>query len=89
MDISKNQWRSTGGKSDTIAQTTLKNIPMFFFLGTDGSYFPACPVAGEYSGRLTDNPNLCAKLSSNCNKLDVMFFVITPCDKITDIIEGM
>ena len=64
------------------------HIP-FFFPGTDGSYFPACPVAGEYSGRLTDNPNLCAKLSSNCNKLDVMFFVITPCDKITDIIEGM
>ena len=44
-------------------------------------------MAGQYSGQLTDNPKLCAKLYSDCNKLDIMFFMVTPCDNLTDIIE--
>ena len=55
---------------------------------TDGQYFPACPVAGEYTGKLTDNPELCAKLYSNCNKLDMMYFLVSPCHNSTQIIEG-
>jgi len=54
---------------------------------TDGEYFPACPVAGEYTGKLTDNPELCAKLYSNCNKLDMMYFLVTPCHNSSQIIE--
>ena len=56
---------------------------------TDGEYFPACPVAGEYTGKLTDNPELCAKLYSNCNKLDMMYFLVTPCHNSSQIIEGI
>ena len=62
--------------------------PAFHFSGTDGKYFPVCPVAGDYTGRLTDNPNLCAKLSSDCNKLDIMYFAVSPCNNQSEIIEG-
>ena len=45
-------------------------------LGTTSDYFPSCPVAGEYYGQLPDNPGLCAKLYSNCNKLDIMYYLL-------------
>ena len=63
-------------------------IILYSILGTDGEYFPACPVAGEYTGKLTDNPELCAKLYSDCNKLDIMYFLVTPCHNSTQVIEG-
>ena len=62
----------------------------FFFqiLGTTSDYFPSCPVAGEYYGQLPDNPGLCAKLHSNCNKLDIMYYLLYRCNNISDVIEG-
>ena len=65
-----------------------KYLILYSILGTDGEYFPACPVAGEYTGKLTDNPELCAKLYSDCNKLDIMYFLVTPCHNSTQVIEG-
>ena len=57
-------------------------------LGTTSDYFPSCPVAGEYYGQLPDNPGLCAKLYSNCNKLDIMYYLLYRCHNISDVIEG-
>ena len=41
-----------------------------------------CPLAGQYSGQLIDNPELCAKLFSDCDKNDAkMNFQISPCSQ--------
>ena len=57
------------------------------FSETQHEIYPACPVAGDYSGQLIDNPDLCAKLSTNCEKLDRMSFVVTSCQNDSDVIE--
>lgn len=46
-----------------------------------------CPVAGEYTGHLPDATNICAKLSSDCQSPDVMFYTVFDCDR-KEIYEG-
>ncbi|XP_023289424.1 uncharacterized protein LOC105694277, partial [Orussus abietinus] len=38
-----------------------------------------CPITGEYTGRITDLPGMCAELSSNCNTREVMYYKVTDC----------
>eukprot|EP00095_Tigriopus_kingsejongensis_P012515 maker-scaffold455_size166772-snap-gene-0.31 protein:Tk12515 transcript:maker-scaffold455_size166772-snap-gene-0.31-mRNA-1 annotation:"hypothetical protein L798_09419" len=47
----------------------------------------SCPIAGDYNGILPDNPNFCAKLSSDCNNPDVMFYSVSSCDTQHQILE--
>ncbi|CAL4137486.1 unnamed protein product, partial [Meganyctiphanes norvegica] len=47
-----------------------------------------CPVAGEYTGRIPDAPVLCAKLYSDCNNPEIMFYTVYYCFNRTQVIEG-
>ncbi|XP_044741758.1 uncharacterized protein LOC123302749 [Chrysoperla carnea] len=38
-----------------------------------------CPVAGEYTGQLPDGSLFCAKLSSDCQAPDTMFYTVSDC----------
>ena len=48
----------------------------------------SCPVAGEYTGFLPDAPNYCAKLSSDCNNKDIMFYSVSECGNVSEVVEG-
>ncbi|RXG50999.1 hypothetical protein Avbf_14837, partial [Armadillidium vulgare] len=46
-----------------------------------------CPVAGEYDGVLPDEPSFCAKLYSDCNNLEIMFYTVYSCRNKSTIFE--
>ena len=48
----------------------------------------SCPVAGEYTGVLPDDPRFCARLSSDCNNPDIMFYTVTSCSNASQVFEG-
>ncbi len=49
----------------------------------------SCPIAGEYTGNLPDAPSrFCAKMSSDCNNPDVIFYSVFSCANSSQIFEG-
>ncbi|XP_049781506.1 uncharacterized protein LOC126183504 [Schistocerca cancellata] len=38
-----------------------------------------CPIAGKYTGLIPDAVGLCAKLSSDCNSPDIMYYTVSDC----------
>lgn len=46
-----------------------------------------CPVNGEFIGIIPDAEGLCAKLSSNCQQPDIMYYQVAACDE-DQIYEG-
>lgn len=49
------------------------------FSGLDKNEESPCPVSGLYTGNIPDETSLCARLSSNCESLDVMFYSVMDC----------
>ncbi|XP_043225565.1 uncharacterized protein LOC122383321 [Amphibalanus amphitrite] len=48
----------------------------------------SCPVAGEYEGVIPETGDqLCAKLYSDCNNPDIMFYTVISCENASDIYE--
>ncbi|XP_065573218.1 uncharacterized protein LOC136035380 isoform X2 [Artemia franciscana] len=47
-----------------------------------------CPIAGEYEGILPDAEGLCAKLYSDCNNPEIMFYTVSNCFNKSEIYEG-
>ncbi|KAL7295565.1 hypothetical protein TKK_0011205 [Trichogramma kaykai] len=39
-----------------------------------------CPITGEYTGRITDVPGMCAELSSNCHTRQLMYYKVYDCE---------
>ncbi|XP_059091809.1 uncharacterized protein LOC131887268 isoform X3 [Tigriopus californicus] len=68
--------------NDNFLQRTWKTQPKRDFLSLS-----SCPIAGDYTGILPDNPNFCAKLSSDCNNPDVMFYSVSSCDNQSQVLE--
>ena len=48
----------------------------------------SCPIAGQYEGVLPDAPGLCARLSSDCNNKDVMFYTVAESHNTSNIYQG-
>lgn len=46
-----------------------------------------CPVSGEFTGLLPDAQGLCAKLSSECQSPDIMYYQVSACE-YDEVIEG-
>lgn len=38
-----------------------------------------CPIVGHYSGIIPDNEDLCALVTSDCQKPDIMYYQVGPC----------
>lgn len=68
--------------NDNFLQRTWNTQPKRDFLTLS-----SCPIAGDYTGILPDNPNFCAKLSSDCNNPDVMFYSVSSCDNQSQVLE--
>lgn len=47
-----------------------------------------CPVSGDYTGYIPDATGLCAKLSSDCNNPDIMFYTVSNCATKSEVYEG-
>ncbi|GAB6021794.1 hypothetical protein CHUAL_004371 [Chamberlinius hualienensis] len=47
----------------------------------------SCPISGEYTGFIPDATGLCAKLSSDCNSPDVMYYSVSNCDAPKEVYE--
>ncbi len=49
----------------------------------------SCPIAGEFTGNLPDAPlSLCAKMSSDCNNPDIIFYSVFSCGNASQVFEG-
>ncbi|XP_054716850.1 uncharacterized protein LOC129226274 [Uloborus diversus] len=48
--------------------------------------FP-CPITGDYTGVLPENPKFCAKVASDCNNPDVMFYTVSNCENKSHVFE--
>ena len=48
----------------------------------------ACPIKGEYIGVLPDAPQFCAKMSSDCNNPNIMFYSVSGCSETSGIYDG-
>ncbi len=46
------------------------------------------PITGEYSGVIPDTDGLCAKLYSDCNNPEIMFYTIFNCFNRSEVYEG-
>jgi hypothetical protein len=48
-----------------------------------------CPISGEFTGLIPDDPELCAKLTSECKTghQDIMFYQISACE-FNEVYEG-
>ena len=49
---------------------------------------PHCPLVGEYTGVIPDTDGFCAKLYSDCNNPEIMFYSIFNCFNRSEIYEG-
>ncbi|KAL3290191.1 hypothetical protein HHI36_023550 [Cryptolaemus montrouzieri] len=47
-------------------------------LAAPKTYSGMCPISGEYNGVITDSPDLCAKLWSDCNA-EIMYYQVSSC----------
>lgn len=47
-----------------------------------------CPIAGEYTGMIPDAIGLCAKLYSDCNNPEIMFYTVSDCSDQPEVYEG-
>lgn len=45
-------------------------------------------MAGEYTGVIPDATVLCAKLYSDCNNPEIMFYTVFSCYNRSEVIEG-
>ena len=48
-----------------------------------------CPIMGDYTGEVPGTHGLCAKVSSDCNNPDIMFYTVSNCEERGHIYEGM
>jgi hypothetical protein len=46
------------------------------------------PIVGEYTGVIPDTEGLCAKLYSDCNNPEIMFYTIFNCFNRSEVFEG-
>ncbi|XP_071453396.1 uncharacterized protein [Hetaerina americana] len=46
-----------------------------------------CPIAGEYTGFIPDDSGLCAKLYSDCNRPEIMFYRVSACTAEPEVYE--
>lgn len=47
-----------------------------------------CPIMGDFTGEIPGtNSQLCAKIASDCNNPDIMFYTVTSCDNRTHVYE--
>ena len=66
-----------------------KQNPLYaFILGVENIVSISCPINGEYTGVLPDAPNFCAKMSSDCNNPNIMFYSVSTCSKTAGIYDG-
>ena len=63
-------------------------VRIFYFLGVDRYEESPCPVTGEYTGVLPDEHTLCAKLYSDCNNPEIMFYTVAACSNKSQVYEG-
>src|SRR5690606_30712192 len=47
----------------------------------------ACPISGDYSGTVPEESSLCAKIASDCNNPDIMFYTVSLCHNRSHIFE--
>ena len=45
-----------------------------------------CPIVGDYSG-IIPGTSLCAKIASDCNNPDIMFYTVSLCQNKSHIFE--
>ena len=66
-----------------------KRYPAYTFLsGVEKIVSISCPINGEYAGVLPDAPNFCAKMSSDCNSPNIMFYSVSGCSETAGIYDG-
>jgi len=46
-----------------------------------------CPIIGDYSGVIPGSNGLCAKVASDCNNPDIMFYTVTACENRSHVFE--
>ncbi|XP_022710045.1 uncharacterized protein LOC111272726 [Varroa jacobsoni] len=46
-----------------------------------------CPIVGDYTGIIPGSIGLCARIASDCNNPDIMFYTVYNCDNATHIYE--
>ncbi|KAF8782355.1 hypothetical protein HNY73_012651 [Argiope bruennichi] len=47
----------------------------------------ACPIMGDYTGEVPGTHGLCAKVSSDCNNPDIMFYTVSNCEERGHVYE--
>lgn len=60
-----------------------------FVEGTTVAQSTSCPITGDYSGVVPGTSGLCAKVASDCNNPDIMFYSVSSCENRTHVYEGM
>lgn len=47
-----------------------------------------CPITGDYTGPVPGTTGLCAKVASDCNNPDIMFYSVMSCENRSHVFEG-
>lgn len=55
--------------------------------GRSQSSLAACPITGDYTGVIPGTTGLCARVASDCNNPDIMFYSVSSCDNKTHVYE--
>ncbi|XP_074594666.1 uncharacterized protein LOC141850036 [Brevipalpus obovatus] len=46
-----------------------------------------CPITGDYTGEVPGESGLCAKVASDCNNPDIMFYTVSSCENRSHVFE--
>lgn len=63
----------------------------FFFIFTEEKIVAQstpCPITGDYTGEVPGASGLCAKVASDCNNPDIMFYSVSSCENRSHVYEG-
>lgn len=82
-NFENDKWITQGSMFLNCVKNFKCNFAYVYKIGIDSSpdmISGMCPITGEYTGVIPDNPELCTKLWSDCRTPELMYYQVSQCD---------
>lgn len=83
-------WVTQGSKSFALPTSGRSEHPLIpgLFAEKSVAIVTPCPITGDYTGEVPGESGLCAKVASDCNNPDIMFYTVSSCENRSHVYEG-
>lgn len=73
--------------SDTLCNDQQFKTTTWVTQGKVEAVLASCPITGDYTGVIPGTTGLCARVASDCNNPDIMFYSVSSCENKTHVYE--